>query len=213
MGMKLILLGPPGAGKGTQGEILHQRLGIPTISTGNMLRAAMKEGTPLGLQVKQCMEEGKLVEDSLIIGIVKERLAQPDCANGYILDGVPRTVAQAETMEKEGLLELDYVLSLEASPEEILSRMTNRRVCADCGVPYNSVTSRPKHDGVCDLCGGKLVQRKDDAEAPVRRRLVVYQEETEPLKEFFSSRNMLTRIPSLPTIEETAKVIEEAMGL
>ena len=213
MGMKLILLGPPGAGKGTQGEILHQKLGIPTISTGNMLRAAMKAGTPLGMQVKQCMENGTLVEDSLIIGIVKERLAQPDCANGYILDGVPRTVAQAETMEKEGLLELDYVLSLEASPEEILSRMTNRRVCADCGVPYNSVTSRPKHDGVCDLCGGKLVQRKDDEEATVRRRLVVYQEETEPLKEFFSSRNMLTRIPSLPTIEETAKVIEEAMGL
>ena len=213
MGMKLILLGPPGAGKGTQGEILHQKLGIPTISTGNMLRAAMKAGTPLGLQVKQCMENGTLVEDSLIIGIVKERLAQPDCANGYILDGVPRTVAQAETMEKEGLLELDYVLSLEADPEDILTRMTNRRVCADCGVPYNSVTSRPKHDGVCDLCGGKLIQRKDDEEATVRRRLVVYQEETEPLKDFFSSRNMLTRIPSLPTIEETAKVIEEAMGL
>ena len=213
MGMKLILLGPPGAGKGTQGEILHQKLGIPTISTGNMLRAAMKAGTPLGMQVKQCMESGTLVEDSLIIGIVKERLAQPDCANGYILDGVPRTVAQAETMEKEGLLELDYVLSLEADPEDILTRMTNRRVCADCGVPYNSVTSRPKHDGVCDLCGGKLIQRKDDEEATVRRRLVVYQEETEPLKDFFSSRNMLTRIPSLPTIEETAKVIEEAMGL
>jgi len=213
MGMKLILLGPPGAGKGTQGEILRQKLGIPTISTGNMLRAAMKEGTPLGVQVKQCMEEGKLVEDSLIIGIVKERLAQPDCADGYILDGVPRTVAQAETMEKEGLLELDYVLSLEASPEEILSRMTNRRVCADCGVPYNSVTSKPKHEGVCDLCGGKLIQRKDDEEATVRNRLVVYQEETEPLKDFFQSRGMLTRIPSLPTIEETAKVIAEALGI
>jgi len=213
MGMKLILLGPPGAGKGTQGEILRQKLGIPTISTGNMLRAAMKEGTPLGMQVKQCMEEGKLVEDSLIIGIVKERLAQPDCADGYILDGVPRTVAQAETMEKEGLLELDYVLSLEASPEEILSRMTNRRVCADCGVPYNSVTSKPKHEGVCDLCGGKLIQRKDDEEATVRNRLVVYQEETEPLKDFFQSRGMLTRIPSLPTIEETAKVIAEALGI
>ncbi len=213
MGMKLILLGPPGAGKGTQAEILRQKLGIPTISTGNMLRAAMKEGTPLGVQVKQCMEEGKLVEDSLIIGIVKEHLAQPDCANGYILDGVPRTVAQAETMEKEGLMELDYVLSLEATPEQILSRMTNRRVCADCGVPYNSVTSKPKHEGVCDLCGGKLIQRKDDEEATVRNRLVVYQEETEPLKAFFESRKMLTRIPSLPTIEETAKVIAEAMNL
>ena len=213
MGMKLILLGPPGAGKGTQGEILKQKLGIPTISTGNMLRAAMKEGTPLGKQVSKCMEEGKLVEDYLIIGIVKERLAQPDCANGYILDGVPRTVAQAETMEKEGLLEADFVLSLEADPEDILKRMTNRRVCADCGAPDNSVTSRPKVEGKCDLCGGNLIQRKDDEEATVRNRLVVYQEETEPLKGFFEERGMLTRIPSLPTIEETSKVIAEAMGI
>lgn len=213
MGMKLILLGPPGAGKGTQGEILRQKLGIPTISTGNMLRAAMKEGTPLGKQVKQCMESGTLVADSLIIGIVKERLAQPDCANGYILDGVPRTVAQAETMEKEGLLDVFCALSLEASPEDILKRMTNRRVCSDCGAPYNSVTSRPKVEGICDLCGGKLVQRKDDEEATVRNRLVVYQEETEPLKGFFSQRGLLRSIPSLPTIEETAKVIAEELGI
>ena len=211
--MKLILLGPPGAGKGTQGEILRQKLGIPTISTGNMLRAAMKEGTPLGKQVSKCMEEGTLVADSLVIGIVKERLAQPDCANGYILDGVPRTVAQAEAMEREGLLDVDCVLALDASDEEILSRMTNRRVCSDCGVPYNSVTSCSKVAGVCDLCGGKLVQRKDDEEATVRNRLVVYQEETEPLKGFFQERGMLTRIPSLPTIEETSKVIAEAMGI
>ena len=211
--MKLILLGPPGAGKGTQGEILRQKLGIPTISTGNMLRAAMKEGTPLGKQVSKCMEEGKLVEDHLIIGIVKERLAQADCANGYILDGVPRTVAQAETMEKEGLLQADFVLSLEADPEDILKRMTNRRVCADCGAPYNSVTSRPKVDGVCDLCGGKLIQRKDDEEATVRHRLVVYQEETEPLKAFFQERGMLTSIPSLPSVEETAVVIAEKLGI
>ena len=211
--MKLILLGPPGAGKGTQGEILRQKLGIPTISTGNMLRAAMKEGTPLGKQVSKCMEEGKLVEDHLIIGIVKERLAQADCANGYILDGVPRTVAQAETMEKEGLLEADFVLSLEADPEDILKRMTNRRVCADCGAPYNSVTSRPKVDGVCDLCGGKLIQRKDDEEATVRHRLVVYQEETEPLKGFFKERGMLTSIPSLPSVDETAVVIAEKLGI
>ena len=213
MGMKLILLGPPGAGKGTQGEILRQKLNIPTISTGNMLRAAMKEGTPLGKQVSKCMEEGKLVEDHLIIGIVKERLAQADCANGYILDGVPRTVAQAETMEKEGLLEADFVLSLEADPEDILKRMTNRRVCADCGAPYNSVTSRPKVDGVCDLCGGKLIQRKDDEEATVRHRLVVYQEETEPLKAFFQERGMLTSIPSLPSVDETAVVIAEKLGI
>ena len=211
--MKLILLGPPGAGKGTQGEILRQKLGIPTISTGNMLRAAMKEGTPLGKQVSKCMEEGKLVEDHLIIGIVKERLAQADCANGYILDGVPRTVAQAKTMEEEGLLQADFVLSLEADPEDILKRMTNRRVCADCGAPYNSVTSRPKVDGVCDLCGGKLVQRKDDEESTVRNRLVVYQEETAPLKEFFQERGMLTSIPSLPSVEETAVVIAEKLGI
>lgn len=211
--MKLILLGPPGAGKGTQGEILRQKLGIPTISTGNMLRAAMKEGTPLGKQVGKCMEEGTLVADSLIIGIVKERLAQPDCANGYILDGVPRTVAQAEAMEQEGLLDVDCVLALDASPEEILRRMTNRRVCSDCGVPYNSVTSRPKKEGVCDLCGGKLVQRKDDEEATVRNRLVVYQEETEPLRAFFADRNLLRVIPSVPNIEATAKSIEEALGL
>ena len=211
--MKLILLGPPGAGKGTQGEILRQKLDIPTISTGNMLRAAMKEGTPLGKQVSKCMEEGKLVEDHLIIGIVKERLAQPDCANGYILDGVPRTVAQAETMEKEGLLEADFVLSLEADPEEILKRMTNRRVCADCGAPYNSVTSRPQVEGVCDLCGGKLIQRKDDEEATVRNRLVVYQEETEPLKGFFKERGMLTSIPSLLTVDETAAIIAQKLGI
>ena len=211
--MKLILLGPPGAGKGTQGEILRQKLGIPTISTGNMLRAAMKEGTPLGKQVSKCMEEGKLVEDHLIIGIVKERLAQADCANGYILDGVPRTVAQAKTMEEEGLLQADFVLSLEADPEDILKRMTNRRVCSDCGAPYNSVTYRPKVDGVCDLCGGKLVQRKDDEETTVRNRLVVYQEETAPLKEFFQERGMLTSIPSLPSVEETAVVIAEKLGI
>ena len=211
--MNLILLGAPGAGKGTQAEILCKKLGIPTISTGNMLRAAMKAGTPLGLQVKQCMEAGTLVADSLIIGIVKERLAQPDCANGYILDGVPRTVNQAVTMEQEGLLDVDHALSLEASSEDILKRMTNRRVCSDCGAPYNSVTSRPKVDGVCDLCGGKLIQRKDDEEATVRNRLVVYKEETEPLKDFFAQRNLLRSIPSLPSIEATAKVIDEVLGL
>mgnify|MGYP003302029727 CR=1 FL=1 len=212
MGMKLILLGPPGAGKGTQGEILKKKLGIPTISTGNMLRAAMKEGTPLGKQVSKCMEEGKLVEDYLIIGIVKERLAQPDCANGYILDGVPRTVAQAETMEKEGLLEADFVLSLEADPEDILKRMTNRRVCADCGAPYNSVTSRPKVEGKCDLCGGELTIRKDDAPETVRRRLEVYHEQTEVLKDFYAKLGLLRLVEGNQTIEGANGDILVAIG-
>ena len=152
--MKLILLGAPGAGKGTQAEILSKELGIPTISTGNILRAAIKDGTPVGLEAKHYMDAGKLVPDDVIIEIIHERVAAEDCANGYILDGVPRTVAQAETMEKEGLLDVSCALSLEASSEDILKRMTNRRVCSDCGAPYNSVTSRPKVDGVCDLCGG-----------------------------------------------------------
>lgn len=211
--MKLILLGAPGAGKGTQAARLCQELNIPTISTGNILRAAIKEGTHIGQIAESYMKDGKLVPDEVIIGIIAERLEESDCQSGYILDGVPRTVAQATTMENEGLLKLDYVLSLEASQEDILKRMTNRRVCSDCGVPYNSVTSKSKVEGVCDLCGGKLIQRKDDEEATVRNRLVVYQEETEPLKEFFRSRGMLTSIPSLPTIEETAKVIAEALGI
>ena len=213
MGMKLILLGPPGAGKGTQGEILKKKLGIPTISTGNMLRAAMKEGTPLGKQVSKCMEEGKLVEDHLIIGLVKERLAQADCANGYILDGVPRTVAQAKTMEEEGLLQADFVLSLEADPEDILKRMTNRRVCADCGAPYNSVTSRPKQEGVCDLCGGKLIQRKDDTPETIRERLKVYHKETEPLVDFYAARGLLKPVEVADNKEGTFRKIVTALGI
>ena len=211
--MNLILLGAPGAGKGTQAELLVKKLSIPAISTGNMLREAMANGTEIGKQAKHYMDNGLLVPDEVIMDIVAERVAQPDCSRGFILDGVPRTVAQAETMEKEGLLEADLVLSLEADPEDILKRMTNRRVCADCGAPYNSVTSRPKQERVCDLCGGKLVQRKDDEETTVRNRLVVYQEETAPLKEFFQERGMLTSIPSLPSVEETAVVIAEKLGI
>lgn len=212
MGMKLILMGPPGAGKGTQGEILRKKLGIPTISTGNMLRAAMKEGTPLGVQVKQCMEEGKLVEDSLIIGIVKERLAQPDCADGYILDGVPRTIAQAEALEAAGI-HFDVVLSIEISDETIIDRMSGRRACTACGATYHVVSAPSKVEGKCDKCGTDLVLRDDDKPETVKNRLTVYHTETEPLKDFYAKRGNLKSVDNQPTIEATTEVVFAALGI
>ena len=153
--MKLILLGPPGAGKGTQAEILNEKLNIPTISTGNILRAAVKNGTPVGLQAKAYMDAGKLVPDEVIIGVISERLAEADCQNGFILDGVPRTIPQAEALEKAGIT-FDAVVSLEISDEEIVERMGGRRVCASCGAPFHVKNLPPKVEGVCDACGGKL---------------------------------------------------------
>ena len=210
--MKLILLGPPGAGKGTQGEILRQKLGIPTISTGNMLRAAMKEGTPLGKQVSKCMEEGKLVEDHLIIGIVKERLAQADCANGYILDGMPRTLPQAEALDKHGVT-FDHVISIEIEDEVIEKRMSGRRVCNSCGSSFHLVSRPPVKEGVCDNCGGPLVQRNDDKPETVLARLATYHSETEPLKGYYDAKGILMPIENQPTIEATSVVIMEALGI
>ena len=210
--MKLILLGAPGSGKGTQAEIICEKLSIPTISTGNILRESIKEGTELGMQAKSYMDAGKLVPDALIVGIIKERLAAPDCANGFILDGMPRTIAQAEALDEMGV-PIDVALSLEVEDAAIEARMSGRRVCEGCGASYHMQFKQPKAEGVCDACGAKLVQRKDDEEATVRNRLVVYKEETEPLKDFFAQRNLLRSIPSLPSIEETAKVIAEAMGI
>ena len=181
MGMKLIMLGAPGAGKGTQAEILSAKLGIPTISTGNILRAAIKDGTPIGLQAKSYMDAGKLVPDEVIIGIVAERLAQPDCASGFILDGVPRTIGQAEALDQAGVT-FDHVLSIEISDAEIEERMEGRRVCSTCGAPYHIHAKPPKQEGICDSCGGVLMQRDDDRPETVRHRLEVYHSETEPLK-------------------------------
>ena len=181
--MKLILLGAPGAGKGTQAERLSKELNIPTISTGNILRAAIKNGTPTGLKAKSFMDAGQLVPDEVIIGIITERLAEKDCANGYILDGVPRTIAQAEAIESAGI-HFDAVVSIEISDETIMERMSGRRVCENCGASYHLVAVPPKQPGVCDSCGGKLVQRKDDAPETVKSRLAVYHKETEPLKDF-----------------------------
>ena len=179
--MKLILLGPPGAGKGTQAEILCKKLNIPTISTGNILRAAVKNGTPVGLKAKEYMDAGKLVPDEVIIGVISERLAEADCQKGFILDGVPRTIPQAEALEKAGIT-FDAVVSLEISDDEIVDRMGGRRVCASCGAPYHVKNLPPKVEGVCDACGGKLEARADDKPEVVRDRLKVYHKETAPLR-------------------------------
>ena len=210
--MKLILLGAPGAGKGTQAEILSAKLNIPTISTGNILRAAIKEGTPTGLEAKSYMDAGKLVPDSVIIGIVAQRLERPDCAGGFILDGVPRTIGQAEALDKAGVT-FDKVLSIEISDTEIEERMSGRRVCQSCGAPYHVKAKPPKQEGVCDACGGQLAQREDDKAETVRRRLEVYHAETEPLKGFYEGKGILVPVANQDTIEGTSKGIMEALGL
>lgn len=210
--MKLVLLGAPGAGKGTQAEILSRKLGIPTISTGNILRAAMKNGTPVGLKAKSYVESGALVPDDVIIDIVAERLAEPDCANGYILDGVPRTIPQAEALEADGV-EVDYALSIEISDETIIERMSGRRTCHDCGASYHVVSAPPKVEGVCDNCGGELTVRADDAPETVRARLEVYHTVTEPLKAYYAERGKLRSVDNQPTIEATTVAIEKVLGL
>ncbi len=210
--MKLILLGPPGAGKGTQAEILNKKLGIPTISTGNILRAAVKNGTPVGLKAKEYMDAGKLVPDEVIIGVISERLAEADCRNGFILDGVPRTIPQAEALEKAGI-SFDAVVSIEISDEEIVERMAGRRVCTACGAPYHVKNMPPKVEGVCDACGGKLEARADDKPEVVRDRLQVYHKETAPLKDFYAARNLLKTVDNQPTVAETTTAILNALGL
>ena len=210
--MKLILLGPPGAGKGTQAEILNKKLGIPTISTGNILRTAVKNGTPVGLKAKEYMDAGKLVPDEVIIGVISERLAEADCQNGFILDGVPRTIPQAEALEKAGI-SFDAVVSIEISDEEIVERMAGRRVCTACGAPYHVKNMPPKVEGVCDACGGKLEARADDKPEVVRDRLQVYHKETAPLKDFYAARNLLKTVDNQPTVAETTTAILNALGL
>ena len=210
--MKLILLGAPGAGKGTQAEILSAKLGIPTISTGNILRAAVKEGTPIGLEAKRYMDAGQLVPDSVIIGIVAQRLEQPDCAGGFILDGVPRTIGQAEALDAAGVT-FDHVLSIEISDEEIEERMEGRRVCQSCGAPYHVKAKPPKREGVCDSCGGALIQRDDDKPETVRHRLEVYHQETEPLKDYYQGKGILVPVDNQDTIEGTTQVIMEALKI
>ncbi len=208
--MKLILLGAPGAGKGTQAEIIKKKLDIPTISTGNILRAAVKNGTHIGLKAKEYMDSGRLVPDEVIIGVINERLQDADCANGFILDGVPRTIAQAEALEKAGI-SFDAVVAIEIADEKIVQRMGGRRVCEHCGCSYHIVNIPPKVEGVCDVCGGKLVQRKDDDPNTVRDRLEVYHKETEPLKGFYEARGILKTVEDQPTVEGTTQAILSAL--
>ena len=208
--MNLILLGAPGAGKGTQAEILVEKLGIPAISTGNMLREAMANGTPVGKQAKHYMDNGLLVPDEVILGIVAERVAQPDCAKGFILDGVPRTLAQAEALEAKNV-RIDHVVSIEIDDSVIEGRMTGRRVCSKCGASFHIVANPPKTEGVCDSCGSELIIRKDDAPETVRRRLDVYHAETEVLKDFYQKLGKLRIVEGNQPIEDANRDILKAV--
>ena len=210
--MRLILLGAPGAGKGTQAEILCKRLGIPSISTGNILRAAIKDGTPTGVQAKSYIDAGHLVPDEVIIGILNERIACGDCADGFILDGVPRTIAQAEAMEKAGI-KIDAVIAIEISEDEILRRMSGRRVCEACGSSFNMQAIPPRLEGICDNCGGKLIQRADDTPETVHKRLEVYHKETKPLVGYYAERGLLKIVETTDNKEVTFQKIMDLLGM
>ncbi len=204
--MNIIMLGAPGAGKGTQAAVLCEHFGIPTISTGNMIREALKNGTEMGLKAKSFMDEGKLVPDDVVIGIVKERLTADDCKNGFILDGFPRTIPQAEALDNMGV-DIQYVINIDVSDERIINRMSGRRVCEDCGKPYHLVNLKPKKDGVCDDCGGTLVQRKDDHPDTVLARLDVYHKETEPLADYYRKQGKLVNVEGQDSVDETTALI------
>ncbi len=207
--MNMILLGAPGAGKGTQAELLVEALGIPSISTGNMLREAMANGTEIGKQAKHYMENGLLVPDEVILGIVAERVAQADCAKGFILDGVPRTLAQAEALEAKGI-RIDHVVSIEIDDSVIEGRMTGRRVCSKCGASYHIVANPTKVEGICDSCGAEVAIRKDDTPETVQKRLKVYHEETEVLKDFYAKRGNLRTVEGNQPIQKiTAEILEK----
>ena len=209
--MKLILLGAPGAGKGTQAEIICEKLGVPTISTGNIIRAALKNGTEMGLKAKSYMDAGKLVPDEVVIGIIKERLSESDCENGFILDGFPRTIPQAEALDAMGI-SMDVVLSIEVPDEKIVARMSGRRVCA-CGASYHIEYKKPQKEGVCDLCGGKLTIRKDDEPATVLDRLHVYHEQTEPLKDYYKKTGILKTVEGQEEVADTTKLVLSTLGI
>lgn len=209
--MKLILLGAPGAGKGTLASYLIEKMGIPSISTGNILREAIKNNTPLGQQAKGFMDAGQLVPDDLVINLLEERIAQRDCKSGFILDGFPRTIPQAEALDK--IADIDCALSLEVPYEVIEKRMTGRRVCLRCGATYHIEANPPRVEGVCDICGDKLVIRSDDQPDVVKRRQETYHEQTEPLKGYYEAQGKLKSIDGTQGIRETEKLAVAALGL
>jgi len=208
--MKLIFLGAPGAGKGTQAEIVCEKLGIPAISTGNIIRATLKEQTEMGIKAKDYIEKGQLVPDDVVIGIIKERLAKDDCKNGFVLDGFPRTVPQAEALDEMGI-EIDKVIDIEVPDEKIVARMSGRRVCGSCGASYHLLYKKPAKEGVCDSCQSELVQRKDDAPETVLERLEVYHTQTEPLKEFYQAKGKLRIVEGQEEIADTTALTLKAL--
>ena len=208
--MNLILLGAPGAGNGTQAEVVCEKLNIPAISTGNIIRAAVKEGTEMGVKAKSYIDSGALVPDDVIIGIIKERLAEPDCQNGFILDGVPRTVAQAEALETMGV-RIDKVVDIEVADEKIIERLSGRRVCSACGASYHTAFKPSSQPDKCDRCGGALIIRKDDEPATVLERLKVYHELTEPLIDFYRQRGKLVVVEGQEEIADTTALLMKAL--
>lgn len=209
--MNLILLGAPGAGKGTQAEVISDALGIPQISTGNILREAVKNGTEYGLKAKAAMDSGSLVSDDVVIGILKDRIAEDDCKNGFILDGFPRTVPQAEALENMGV-NIDKVVEIYVPDETIQQRLSGRRVCESFGASYHTQFKPSKEEGKCDKCGGNTVQRKDDHPDTVIERLKVYHEQTAPLKDFYSKRGKLETVIGQDEVAETSKLTLKAVG-
>ena len=208
--MKIILLGAPGAGKGTQAEIISQKLSIPSLSTGNMLREAQKNGTPLGQQVKSYMDAGQLVPDEVVIGIIKERMGQPDCAGGFILDGFPRTIAQAEALDRMGV-EIDRVVEIDVPDQAIVTRMGGRRVCEGCGASYHLEHNPPREEGLCDKCGGRLITRKDDDPATVLSRLETYHRQTKPLADYYQKTGKLRTVNGHQPLEQASADILRAL--
>ena len=208
--MNLILLGAPGAGKGTQAEKIVEKYGIPAVSTGNIIRAALKNGTEMGLKAKSYMEAGQLVPDEVVIGIIQDRLKEDDCKNGFILDGFPRTIPQAQALEDMGI-RIDKVVDIEVTDEAITKRMSGRRVCSQCANSYHLEYKKPKVDGICDACGGELVQRKDDAPETVQARLKEYHEMTEPLKDFYKKLGKLVIVDGQEEVKDTTALVFAAL--
>lgn len=212
--MRIVLLGPPGAGKGTHSEAIVKTYGVPHISTGDMFRAALKEGTELGMQAKVFMDAGKLVPDSLTIGIVKERFLKPDCQQGFLLDGFPRTLAQADALDQmleQLCTKLDAVLNIEVPTDDLITRLTGRLICRQCQTPYHKVFNPPKQNGVCDLCGGELYQRVDDSDTTVTARLEVYNRQTAPLISYYADSNRLITINGIGSVSEVGQRIMTAL--